>query len=337
MQKLKRENLMAEEGITYSFIIPVYNEETGLLELFSRMESTLEKLDGNAEILFIDDGSKDQSYEILSAQNKKDSRFKVIKFSRNFGHQNAVTAGMDLSKGRAVIIMDADLQDPPEVVFDLIANWKAGFDVVHAVRQSRAGESWFKLLTANVFYRFLEKITETKIVRNAGDFRLMDRKVVDAFCRLREQHRFIRGLSCWVGFKQSCVLYERQARYAGETKYPLKRMIKLAVNAITSFSDWPLQLAFKIGILVSCLSFITAISLIVLSFSKVMLVPGWASIMVFMGFLNGMMMMMMGLIGIYVGRIFEQIKSRPLYIIEEFQENHKDKDSQNLKSLSSSK
>jgi len=310
------------EDITYSFVIPVYNEETGLPELFSRMETTLEKLDGNAEILLIDDGSKDKSYEILSAQNKKDSRFKVIKFSRNFGHQNAVTAGMDLSKGKAVIIMDADLQDPPEVVFDLITQWKSGFDVIHAVRQSRVGESWFKLFTANAFYRFLEKITETKIVRNAGDFRLMDRKVVNAFCRLREQHRFIRGLSCWVGFKQSCVLYERQARYAGETKYPLKKMVKLAVNAITSFSDWPLQLAFKIGMFVSFLSFITALSLIFLSFTDIMLVPGWASIMVFMGFLNGMMMMMMGLIGIYVGRIFEQTKSRPLYIVEEFKEGN---------------
>jgi polyisoprenyl-phosphate glycosyltransferase len=308
------------EDITYSFVIPVYNEETGLPELFSRMETTLEKLDGNAEILLIDDGSKDKSYEILSAQNKKDSRFKVIKFSRNFGHQNAVTAGMDLSKGKAVIIMDADLQDPPEVVFDLITQWKSGFDVIHAVRQSRVGESWFKLFTANAFYRFLEKITETKIVRNAGDFRLMDRKVVNAFCRLREQHRFIRGLSCWVGFKQSCVLYERQARYAGETKYPLKKMVKLAVNAITSFSDWPLQLAFKIGMFVSFLSFITALSLIFLSFTDIMLVPGWASIMVFMGFLNGMMMM--GLIGIYVGRIFEQTKSRPLYIVEEFKEGN---------------
>ncbi|MBY0280566.1 MAG: glycosyltransferase family 2 protein [Alphaproteobacteria bacterium] len=327
---------MAEE-IKYSFIIPVYNEEAVLPELFSRMEMTLDKLDGNAEILLIDDGSKDKSHEILSAQHKKDSRFKVVKFSRNFGHQNAVTAGMDLSKGKAVIIMDADLQDPPEVVFDLITQWKAGFDVVHAVRQSRAGESWFKLFTASVFYRFLEKITDTEIVRNAGDFRLMDRKVVDTFCRLREQHRFIRGLSCWIGFKQSCVLYERQARYAGETKYPFKRMVKLAINAITSFSDWPLQLAFKIGMLVSCLSFITALTLIVLSFTNAMFVPGWASIMVFMAFLNGMMMMMMGLIGIYVGRIFEQIKSRPLYIVEEFQEGNKEKTSQNLKPLTSSK
>lgn len=336
MQKSKRESQMAKE-ITYSFIIPVYNEEAVLSELFSRMQSTLEKLDGNAEILLIDDGSQDNSYEMLLAQNKKDSRFKVVKFSRNFGHQNAVTAGMDLSKGKAIIIMDADLQDPPEVVFDLIAQWKAGFDVVHAVRQSRAGESWFKLLTANVFYKFLEKITETKIVRNAGDFRLMDRKVVDAFCRLREQHRFIRGLSCWVGFKQSCVLYERQSRYAGETKYPLKRMVKLAVNAITSFSDWPLQLAFKIGMLVSSLSFITAISLIVLSFTSAMLVPGWASIMVFMGFLNGMMMMMMGLIGIYVGRIFEQIKSRPLYIVEKFHEDNSQEELNTLKSSASAK
>jgi glycosyltransferase involved in cell wall biosynthesis len=320
LPKLKREENMID-NVEYSFIIPVYNEEAGLLELFSRMEKTLEKLDGSAEILFVDDGSKDNSYEILSAQNKKDARFKIIKFSRNFGHQNAVTAGMDLSKGRAVIIMDADLQDPPEVVLDLINQWKLGFDVVHAVRKTRAGESWFKLFTANAFYKFLERITETKVVRNAGDFRLMDRKVVDAFCRLREQHRFIRGLSCWVGFKQSCVFYERQARYAGETKYPLKKMIKLAVNAITSFSDWPLQLAFNVGILVSCLSFITALSLIILSFTNVMLVPGWVSIMVFMGFLNGIMMMMIGLIGIYVGRIFEQTKARPLYIVEEFKQS----------------
>jgi len=315
------------DSVVYSFVIPVYNEEAVLLELFSRMEATLGKLDSAGEVLLVDDGSKDKSFDLLLAQHKKDPRFKAIKLSRNFGHQNAVTAGIDLSKGKAVIIMDADLQDPPEVVFDLIAQWKAGFDVVHAVRQSRAGESWFKLITANVFYRFLEKITETKIVRNAGDFRLMDRKVVDAFCRLREQHRFVRGLSCWVGFKQSCVLYERQARYAGETKYPLKRMIKLAVNAITSFSDWPLRLAFKTGVFISCASFLSAVVLIILRFIEVegssQWASGWASLMVCMAFLNGMMMMMVGLVGIYVGRIFQEVKGRPLYIVEAFHQECK--------------
>ena len=315
------------DSIIYSFVIPVYNEEAVLPELFSRMEATLRKLDGTGEVLLVDDGSKDKSFDLLLAEHKKDPRFKAIKLSRNFGHQNAVTAGIDLSKGKAVIIMDADLQDPPEVVFDLIAQWKAGFDVVHAVRQSRAGESWFKLITANVFYRFLEKITETKIVRNAGDFRLMDRKVVDTFCRLREQHRFLRGLSCWVGFKQSCVLYERQARYAGETKYPLKRMIKLAVNAITSFSDWPLRLAFKTGVFISCASFLSVVVLIVLRFMEVEgsahWASGWASLMVCMAFLNGIMMMMVGLVGIYVGRIFQEVKGRPLYIVEAFHQECK--------------
>jgi dolichol-phosphate mannosyltransferase len=174
---------------------------------------------------------------------------------------------------------------------------------------------------------FRSKITETKIVRNAGDFRLMDRKVVDAFCRLREQHRFVRGLSCWVGFKQSCVLYERQARYAGETKYPLKRMIKLAVNAITSFSDWPLRLAFKTGVFISCASFLSAVVLIILRFIEVegssQWASGWASLMVCMAFLNGMMMMMDGLVGIYVGRIFQEVKGRPLYIVEAFHQECK--------------
>ncbi len=302
--------------VIYSFVIPVFNEEKVLGELFKRFESVLGQLDGAAEVLLIDDGSSDQSYELLKQQYEKDSRFKVLKFSRNFGHQNAVTAGLDQALGHAVIIMDADLQDPPEVVFDMIRQWRAGFDVVHAVRQTRQGETWFKLATANLFYRFLEKITETKIVRNSGDFRLMDRKVVQAFCRLREQHRFMRGLSCWIGFKQGCVFYERQARFAGETKYPLKKMMRLAVNAITSFSDWPLRLSFVMGAVISFLAMVGVMGIVFLKMSTNWFVPGWASIIAVLSIFNGMTMMMLGILGIYVGRIFQEIKHRPLYILE---------------------
>ncbi|RZI47151.1 glycosyltransferase family 2 protein [Candidatus Finniella inopinata] len=300
----------------YSFVIPIFNEEKVLHKLFERLEDTLGKLDGSAEIISVDDGSSDNSYELLQQQFQKDSRFKVLKFSRNFGHQNAVTAGLDQADGEAVIIMDADLQDPPEVVFDLIKQWQAGFDVVHAVRQSRQGETWFKLATANLFYRFLEKITETKIVRNAGDFRLMDRKVVEAFRQLREQHRFLRGLSCWVGFKQGCVLYERHARFAGETKYPLRKMLKLAVNAITSFSDWPLRLSFLVGSVISVLSMLAIMGIITAKLFTDFFIPGWTSVVVILTFFNGIIMMMLGLMGVYIGKIFQEIKGRPLYIVE---------------------
>ncbi len=300
----------------YSFVIPIFNEEKVLHKLFERLEETLGKLDGSAEIILVDDGSFDGSYGLLQQQFNKDDRFKVLKFSRNFGHQNAVTAGLDQAQGDAVIIMDADLQDPPEVVFDLIKQWQAGFDVVHAVRQSRQGETWFKLATASLFYRFLEKITETKIVRNAGDFRLMDRKVVNAFCQLREQHRFLRGLSCWVGFKQGCVLYERHARFAGETKYPFRKMLKLAVNAITSFSDWPLRLSFLIGSVISLLSMLTITGIIVAKIFTDFFIPGWTSVVVILTFFNGVIMMMLGLMGVYIGKIFQEIKRRPLYIVE---------------------
>ncbi len=301
----------------YSFIVPVFNEEAVLLHLFERLHKTIQKLDAAAEVIFIDDGSHDKSYDLLVAENEKYPHFRILRFSRNFGHQNAVTAGMDYALGDAVVIMDADLQDPPEVVFDLIAQWKAGFHVVHAVRESRAGESWFKLATADLFYRFLDNITETKIVRNAGDFRLLDRKAVEVFKNLKETNRFIRGLSSWVGFKQSCVLYKREARFAGETKYPLKRMLRLAINAITSFSDWPLRLCFNVGLVVSFISFLTVIYFIVGKILGAHYVPGWMSIVMLTGLLNGLTMIMVGTVGIYVGRIFQETKKRPLYIVEE--------------------
>jgi dolichol-phosphate mannosyltransferase len=300
----------------YSLVIPIFNEEQVLPKLFERLGGIIDKLDGSTEIILIDDGSSDNSYHLLQQQFQKDSRFKVIKFSRNFGHQNAVTAGLDQAAGEAVIVMDADLQDPPEVVFDLIKQWQAGFDIVHAVRQSRQGESWFKLTSANFFYRFLEKITETKIIRNAGDFRLMDQKVVRAFRLLKEKHRFIRGLSCWIGFKQGCVLYERHARFAGETKYPLKKMVNLAVNAITSFSDWPLRLSFFIGSIISFLSMLAIVGIITTKIFTNWFIPGWTSVIVILTFFNGIIMIMLGLMGIYVGKIFQEIKGRPLYIVE---------------------
>jgi glycosyltransferase involved in cell wall biosynthesis len=302
---------------TYSFIVPVFNEEAVLPHLFQRLHETIQKINEPCEVVFVDDGSSDKSYEILRVESQQHAHFRVIKFSRNFGHQNAVTAGMDYAQGQAVIIMDADLQDPPEVVFDLIAQWKAGFHIVHAVRESRAGESWFKLFTANLFYRFLDHITDTKIIRNSGDFRLMDRRVVNVFKTLTENNRFIRGLSAWVGFKQSCVFYKREARFAGETKYPLKRMLRLAANAITSFSDWPLRLCFNVGLLVSFVSFLTVVFFVIGKFLGRPYAPGWMSIIMLTGLLNGLTMIMVGTVGIYVGRIFQEIKKRPLYIVDD--------------------
>jgi glycosyltransferase involved in cell wall biosynthesis len=312
---------------TFSFIIPIYNEELVINELFDRLTTMINTINEPCEIICVNDGSSDQSLPLLHAQFKKDPRFKVLNLSRNFGHQIAVTAGMDYALGEAVVIMDADLQDPPEVIFELIAEWRKGFDVVHAVRRKRDGENWFKLLTANVFYWFLDRITETQIIRNAGDFRLMDRKVVEALKQVKENHRFVRGLSSWVGFKQTLVFYDRHARFAGETKYPLKQMIRLAINAITSFSDWPLKVCFKFGIVVSLSSFLIAMGLIIerLFFNLSAFVPGWVSIICLMAFLNGVIMMMVGLVGIYVGKIFQEVKKRPLYYIDSYLNNANDR------------
>jgi dolichol-phosphate mannosyltransferase len=288
----------------FSLVIPVWNEEKVLPVLYERMTQVMDSTGEPWELIFVNDGSRDGSLAILTDLNRRDPRIKVLNFSRNFGHQIAITAGSDYAEGDAVIIMDADLQDPPEVVLRLIERWREGYDVAYAVRTKREGETWFKLFTASLFYRLIRSIADVDIPLDAGDFRLMDRRVVLAMRQLRERNRFMRGLSSWVGFKQIAVEYERAARFAGETKYPLRKMLRLANNAITSFSHVPLQLATYTGFI-----------LIIARLSGISAFSGQATTLVSVLFLGGIQLIFLGIIGEYLGRIYDEVKNRPLYII----------------------
>lgn len=299
----------------YSIILPVYNEEQTIPALYSKIKELLDKLDGETEVILVNDGSRDNSYALLLETHKKDPRFKVIHFARNFGHQLAITAGMDLSIGQAVIVMDADLQDPPEVVLEMIKKWKDGYDVVYAVREQRKGESYFKLATASVFYRFLNRMSEVAIPLDVGDFRLVDRAVIDAFTQLRESNRFVRGMFSWLGFKQTGVLFKREERFAGETKYPLLKMMKFASDGIISFSQIPLNWILNLGFLVSASSFVLGFYFIGLKLWG-HTVAGWTSLIVFVAFIGGIQLVMLGVIGQYVGRIYTEAKRRPLYVVK---------------------
>jgi dolichol-phosphate mannosyltransferase len=299
----------------FTFVIPVYNEESVLPELQRRLTPVIDALDGESEVLLINDGSRDASWRLLVEMHERDPRFKAIDLSRNFGHQIAVTAGLDLSQGRAVIILDADLQDPPEVVFQLVERWREGYDVVYAVREDREGETRFKRATAAGFYRVLRRLTQVDVPQNVGDFRLVDRKAVDAVKQLRENSRYLRGMFSWVGFNQIGVPYQRPARYAGETKYPLRKMVKFAADGIVSFSNVPLQMALNLGFITSALAFLGGFTAIVAKLFTDYAVPGWASIVVVLLFLGGMQLMVIGVMGEYVGRIYEEVRQRPLYIV----------------------
>ncbi len=301
---------------TYSLVIPVYNEEAVLPLLLPRLDGLLERLDGPAEVIFVDDGSRDLTSFILEQRASADPRFKYVTLSRNFGHQIAITTGLDLSSGDAVIIMDADLQDPPEVALALAARWREGFEVVSARRVSRAGESRFKRATAHLFYRLISRLGAIEIPEDVGDFRLLDRKVVDAFCGLRERERFVRGLFAWMGFKQATVDFERPARAAGVTKYPVRKMVSLAVNGVISFSEAPLRAALWSGILVSALAILYGFYIVALWASDAELVRGWSSTTFVAAFLGGANMMVTGIMGLYVGRIYAEVKARPLYLID---------------------
>ncbi|HNY93751.1 MAG TPA: glycosyltransferase family 2 protein, partial [Flexilinea sp.] len=271
---------------TYSVIVPVYNEKESLPVLYERMVSVMDQTGEPWELILVDDGSFDGSSQIMRELSQKDPRVRVIFFARNFGHQIAVTAGMDHALGDAAIVIDADLQDPPEVILELIEKWKEGYEVVYAVRTGREGESWFKKETASVFYRLIYKITDVKIPLDAGDFRLLDRKVLDVMNSMREKHRFLRGMSAWVGYKQIGVPYQRAPRYAGKTKYPLKKMILLAWNAITGFSYVPLQIAMILGFIVAFISILLIIVVIILRINGNELV-GQATTLISTLFLGG--------------------------------------------------
>jgi polyisoprenyl-phosphate glycosyltransferase len=303
--------------ISFSIIIPVFNEEAVLPVLLRRLDLMLDRLSEPAEAIFVDDGSSDSGPIMLQALAKRDPRYRYIGLSRNFGHQIAITAGMDAAQGRAIIVMDADLQDPPEVVEQLIAKWREGNDVVYARRLSRAGESRFKRGTARLFYRLLGSISSVDIPADVGDFRLIDRKVLDALRQMPEQNRFVRGMVAWLGFRQAEVTFHRLERAAGETKYPLFKMMRLATNAALGFSDTPLRLAIWCGLLVSGLALFYGGWVVVLWMSNdSQLVAGWSSTVVIVSLLCGMNMLLTGIVGLYVGRIHAEVKGRPLYVVQ---------------------
>ena len=301
----------------YSLVVPVYDEEAVAPLLLRRMDRLLDALDGPAEVLFVDDGSRDCSPIVLRAKAKEDPRYRYVRLSRNFGHQIAISTGLDLARGDAVIVMDADLQDPPEVVLELVAKWREGFEIVSAQRISRSGESRFKRATADLFYRLLSRLASVEIPREVGDFRLIDRKALDALISMRERDRFVRGMVAWIGFRQTVVPFHRPARAAGETKYSLTKMVRLALNAVISFSEAPLRLALWTGMGVSILAMLYGFYVIALWVSDANLAPGWSSTIVVTAFLCGANMLMTGIMGLYVGRIYSEVKGRPLYLIDE--------------------
>jgi dolichol-phosphate mannosyltransferase len=298
----------------YSFIIPVLDEADSLPLLRERMGDLLQRIDGPAEVVLVDDGSTDASFEIMCNYSVEDARFRCVRLSRNFGHQIAITAGLEHARGDAVIVMDADLQDPPEVVLDMIERWKAGFDVVGGRRIRRRGESAFKRASAHVFYRALDRLSDTDIPPDVGDFRLMDRRVVDALRSMPEQNRYVRGMVSWVGFPQTSVDYVRDERKAGVTKYPLRRMVALALNAVLGFSTVPLRLISKLGFVVSLVSFVAGLASIAFYLLGAT-IPGWTSIVVVAFFVGGVQLVVLGVIGEYVGRIYDEVRKRPLYVV----------------------
>jgi dolichol-phosphate mannosyltransferase len=302
---------------TLSVVAPCFNEEKVLPELYRRLSQALDGAGLSWELVLVNDGSRDLTSQIMRELHAHDPRVKVVDFARNFGHGVAVTAGMDYATGDAVVLIDADLQDPPELIQEMLAKWREGYEVVYAIRSQRKGETWFKEFTAKAFYRIIYQITDINIPMDTGDFRLMDRKVVDALKQMREHHRFMRGMSVWVGFRQTGVTYVRAERYAGETKYPLKKMVKFALDGITSFSYLPLQLAMYLGFVAAGIAVLGIVITIILRLSGSQAFYGQATTLVSVLFLGGVQLICLGIIGEYLGRIFDEVKDRPLYIVRE--------------------
>jgi polyisoprenyl-phosphate glycosyltransferase len=302
---------------TYSLVVPIFNEEAVIPILIRRLDALLDALDGPAEAIFVDDGSHDTSAIVIEAKARADRRYRLIKLTRNFGHQIAITVGLDHAAGSAVIVMDADLQDPPEVALEMIARWKEGYDVVSAERISREGESRFKRATAELFYRLMGRLGGVPMARSTGDFRLIDRRALDCFLAMPERDRFVRGMFAWIGFRQGTVAFDRPPRAAGRSKYSLGKMIALAANGLLSFSDAPLRLALWAGAAVSALAFVYGLSVIGRwTLSDPSLERGWSSTIVVVAALGGANMLMTGVVGLYVGRIYAEAKGRPLYLVE---------------------
>jgi len=302
---------------TFSVVLPVHNEAGTIEELYARLKVVMEGLEQPFEVIFVDDGSFDESLDVMRAIRREDPRVKLVALSRNFGHQAAITAGLDVARGDATIVMDSDLQHPPEVLPQLVSCWREGFEVVNAIRSDRRGETLFKRLTARMFYWLLCRLSHTEMSPNVGDFRLIDRKALEAFRKMRESTRYLRGMFSWVGFRQTAIPYEYHDRHAGEPKYNFRRMLRFAVNGLVSFSNAPLELALHVGFAVALLSFLAGIGDIVAKILSVDTVPGWLSIAIMVSFLGGMQLIMLGVIGIYMSRMYEEVKSRPLYIVRE--------------------
>ena len=301
----------------YSVVIPVYNEEEALSELGARLTAVMGRLDGPAEVILVDDGSRDGSLEAIRALSERDPRFRGVELSRNFGHQVAITAGMDLAVGDAVVVMDADLQHPPEVIEELVTRWQAGYEVVYAVRADRAGEPRLKRVTARLFYRALARLADVDVPENAGDFRLVDRRALDAFRSLRETNRYVRGMFSWIGFRQTGVPYRYEARVGGSSKYTMKRMSQLAGYALTSFSSAPLRVALHLGFVVASLSILAGVAAVIANLAGAFTVPGWTSLVFVTSFLGGVQLSILGVVGVYLSRVYEEVKNRPLYIVRE--------------------
>lgn len=301
--------------IFYSIVAPCWNEEATLPELHRRISQVMETLEESWELVLINDGSTDKTGQVMQKLHEADPHVHYIEFARNFGHQIAVTAGMDYAQGKVVILIDSDLQDPPELILKMLDKWREGYKVVYAVRSERKGETWFKLFTAQLFYRLIYRITDVNIPLDTGDFRLMDRQVVDQMKAMKEHHRFIRGLTSWVGFEQTGVEYVREERFAGETKYPLRKMVRLAITAITGFSIFPLQLATFVGFATAIVSAIFIILVIIARLSGYQAFAGQATTLIMVLFLGSVQLISLGIIGEYLGRIYDEVRNRPLYVV----------------------
>lgn len=303
---------------TYSIVIPVYNEADSLMELYRRLSPVMDQLDGSVELILVNDGSRDRSLVLIRSLREQDGRVCYLSLARNFGHQVAVTAGLNFTRGQAVVVLDADLQDPPELIPTLIEQWRQGYDVVYAQRSQRHRESWFKRSTAYLFYRLLKQLADVEIPIDTGDFCLMDRRVVEVLNAMPERNRYIRGLRSWVGFRQTAVVFERDPRFAGEVKYTFGKSLSLAVNGLVSFSKVPLRISTYIGLLASVLAIVMAGLVIYWRlFYPTSPLTGYAAIAVAIFFIGAVQLFSIGILGEYIGRIYEEVKNRPLYTLSE--------------------
>jgi dolichol-phosphate mannosyltransferase len=314
-------NRKAAKAPTFTIVAPVFNEAESLPEFVRRVTRVMQAEGEEWELLLVDDGSTDGSTDEILEIAHSDHRVRPVVFARNFGHQVAVSAGLDYSRGQAVVIMDSDLQDPPELLPELARKWREGYQVVYAVRSSREGETWFKRLTAAIFYRVINRITDVKIPMDTGDFRLLDREAVDVLCQMRERHRFPRGMAAWIGFRQIGVPYDREPRFAGKTKYPFTKMLRLALNAITSFSHFPLQIATYLGFFFAGLSSLAIPVVVALRLSGSQAFFGQATTLLAVLFLGGVQLISLGILGEYIGRLYDEAKGRPLYVVRRLPEN----------------